>query len=49
MLSDYAHLIGGISGGTVSTLVCHPLDFLRIRYAGKLKFLKLLLLRLSSK
>jgi solute carrier family 25 folate transporter 32 len=35
MLADYSHLIGGMSGGIASTLICHPLDLLRIRYAGK--------------
>jgi hypothetical protein len=35
VVADYSHLIGGLSGGVISTLVCHPLDFLRIRYAGK--------------
>jgi len=34
MLKDYSHLIGGLSGGIVSTLVCHPLDLLRTRYAA---------------
>ena len=34
MLSGYEHLFGGLSGGIASTLICHPLDLLRIRYAG---------------
>ncbi|KAI6191807.1 hypothetical protein M3Y97_00267800 [Aphelenchoides bicaudatus] len=34
MLSDYSHLIGGLSGGITSTILCHPLDFLRIRFAA---------------
>ncbi|CAD5229240.1 unnamed protein product [Bursaphelenchus okinawaensis] len=34
MTSDYGHLIGGLAGGITSTLVCHPLDFLRIRYSA---------------
>ena len=31
----YEHLVAGISGGVVSTLVLHPLDLLKIRFAGK--------------
>lgn len=34
MLAGYEHLFGGLSGGIASTLICHPLDLLRIRYAG---------------
>ncbi|KAI6205316.1 Mitochondrial folate transporter/carrier [Aphelenchoides besseyi] len=34
MLSGYEHLIGGLSGGTVATFVCHPLDLMRIRYSA---------------
>ena len=30
----YEHLVAGISGGVVSTLVLHPLDLLKIRFAG---------------
>ncbi|CAD5234527.1 unnamed protein product [Bursaphelenchus xylophilus] len=33
-MSNYGHLIGGLAGGVASTLVCHPLDFLRIRYSA---------------
>ena len=29
------HLISGISGGTVSTLILHPLDLIKLRFAGK--------------
>lgn len=29
----YEHLLAGISGGTVSTLLLHPLDLLKIRFA----------------
>ena len=32
-ISEYSSLIAGFSGGTASTLVCHPLDLLKIRYA----------------
>lgn len=31
----YEHLIAGISGGAVSTLILHPLDLLKIRFAGR--------------
>lgn len=31
------NLIAGLSGGVVSTLVLHPLDLVKIRFAGKLK------------
>lgn len=34
MFSGYEHLIGGMSGGLASTLVCHPFDLLRVRYSG---------------
>jgi len=30
---SYEHLVAGISGGVVSTLVLHPLDLLKIRFA----------------
>ena len=29
----YEHLIAGLSGGAVSTLLLHPLDLLKIRFA----------------
>ena len=32
----YEHLIAGISGGIASTLVLHPLDLLKVRFAGEL-------------
>ena len=28
------HLLGGIAGGTLSTLVLHPFDLIKIRFAG---------------
>ena len=31
----FEHAIGGISGGVVSTLVLHPLDLIKIRFAGE--------------
>jgi len=34
MLTGYADLIGGVSGGAASTLVCHPFDLLKIRFAA---------------
>lgn len=32
----YEHLVAGISGGVTSTLILHPLDLIKIRFAGKL-------------
>lgn len=32
----YEHLIAGVTGGVTSTLLLHPLDLLKIRFAGKL-------------
>uniref|UniRef100_A0A7E4VYV8 Mitochondrial carrier protein n=1 Tax=Panagrellus redivivus TaxID=6233 RepID=A0A7E4VYV8_PANRE len=32
-LVGYEHFVGGVSGGLVSTLVCHPMDLLKIRYS----------------
>jgi len=29
------HLIGGLCGGVVATLVTHPFDLIKIRLAGK--------------
>ena len=29
----YEHLLAGVSGGVVSTLILHPLDLLKIRFA----------------
>lgn len=31
----YEHLVAGVSGGVASTLILHPLDLLKIRFAGK--------------
>lgn len=31
----YEHLVAGISGGITSTLILHPLDLIKIRFAGK--------------
>jgi solute carrier family 25 folate transporter 32 len=28
-------LVAGISGGVTSTLILHPLDLIKIRFAGK--------------
>ncbi|GMT31662.1 hypothetical protein PFISCL1PPCAC_22959, partial [Pristionchus fissidentatus] len=33
-LKDYENLLGGLSGGVLSTLVCHPMDLLKIRYSA---------------
>ncbi|KAM3727542.1 Mitochondrial folate transporter/carrier [Dirofilaria immitis] len=33
-MEKYEHLIGGFTGGITSTIVCHPLDLLRIRYSA---------------
>lgn len=31
----YEHMVAGISGGVTSTLILHPLDLIKIRFAGK--------------
>lgn len=31
----YEHLVAGVSGGVVSTLILHPLDLIKIRFAGE--------------
>ena len=31
----YEHLLAGISGGILSTLVLHPLDLIKVRFQGK--------------
>ena len=31
----YEHFVAGISGGVVSTLMLHPLDLIKTRFAGK--------------
>lgn len=36
----YQHLLAGISGGAISTLILHPLDLMKIRFAGKKRCLK---------
>ena len=33
--AKFEHMVAGMSGGVVSTLVLHPLDLLKIRFAGK--------------
>lgn len=30
------NLVAGLSGGVVSTLILHPLDLVKIRFAGKI-------------
>lgn len=34
----YEHLVAGISGGVASTLILHPLDLIKIRFAGNATF-----------
>lgn len=34
------NLVAGLSGGVVSTLVLHPLDLVKIRFAGTILHLK---------
>lgn len=31
----YEHLVAGFSGGVTSTLILHPLDLIKIRFAGE--------------
>lgn len=33
----YEHLVGGLCGGMVSTFTLHPLELIRIRFAGLLE------------
>ncbi|VDK73480.1 unnamed protein product [Litomosoides sigmodontis] len=33
-MEAYEHLIGGFTAGVTSTIACHPLDLLRIRYSA---------------
>lgn len=35
----YEHLVAGISGGVTSTLILHPLDLIKIRFAGECRCL----------
>lgn len=30
----YEHLVAGFTGGVASTLILHPLDLIKIRFAG---------------
>ncbi|VDN53265.1 unnamed protein product [Dracunculus medinensis] len=34
MATNFEHFIGGFAGGIASTLVCHPLDLLKIRFSA---------------
>lgn len=34
----YEHLVAGFSGGVTSTLILHPLDLIKIRFAGMIAF-----------
>lgn len=34
----YEHLVAGVTGGVTSTLLLHPLDLIKIRFAGKIQF-----------
>lgn len=31
----YEHMVAGITGGITSTLILHPLDLIKIRFAGE--------------
>ena len=31
----YEHMVAGIAGGVTSTILLHPLDLLKIRFAGE--------------
>ena len=35
----YEHLIAGVTGGVTSTLILHPLDLIKIRFAGDFHYL----------
>lgn len=39
----YEHMVAGISGGVTSTLILHPLDLIKIRFAGKRFFIYVLI------
>lgn len=32
----YEHMVAGVSGGVTSTLILHPLDLIKIRFAGNI-------------
>lgn len=34
----YEHMVAGFSGGVTSTLILHPLDLIKIRFAGTFPF-----------
>jgi len=38
----YEHLLAGVSGGVTSSLILHPLDLIKIRFAGKCNLCSLL-------
>lgn len=40
----YEHLVAGVTGGVTSTVLLHPLDLLKIRFAGKDSLLSLCLI-----
>ena len=46
--AKYEHLVAGISGGVASTLVLHPLDLLKIRFAGEVRQRMILFMLLPS-
>ena len=33
----YEHLVAGVTGGVVSTLITHPFDLIKLRFAGELE------------
>lgn len=41
-LVKYEHLIAGITGGVTSTLILHPLDLIKIRFAGQFSWVIIL-------
>lgn len=41
------HMVAGFTGGVTSTLILHPLDLLKIRFAGKKYLLFIILFRLT--
>ena len=34
-MADYGHMVAGMSGGVVSTLILHPLDLVKVRMQGQ--------------